>query len=340
MLHSPRLICSVVIAFTTVIAIINFASTGKNEGTQLKSSKGIAPKGIHYDMSRDPMVFGTRKGRNGEVYDRKMKLKLVTEIPLGKSNFKKQFDMTMDAKETIEDLGQDSQTVENNFFHFTRTQDSVTNDKKSNLSCDTTIARNEAEVACLDLYDMLGRKKYVVNGDGTIVLHEKKEGEKSNSVADLGSKQLQQIVRLLKHIPSELAVKAGDVWDASADMGDRGKLSATGTLLGYVDYEGFDCAAIDIKGTLAMESEQVMATMGGTIASAIASQVSVPDDATIHTIMYYDYKNGLLRWSSTTMSMVITVMQKSGYGLTMPITEIIESSSRIEGEMHVEPLVA
>lgn len=138
--------------------------------------------------------------------------------------------------------------------------------------------------------------------------------------------QVSQVTNLLSYLPPpKKAVKAGDKWDVlfETDL----VFSGSAELLGYVNYNGFQCAVV--RGFAKVDNEKGDSMIGD---DAYGTMLEV-EDGTIETIIFWDPKFNIPRYAKTDINMKTDIEDVDGVDgiqtddleeMTVPMTETIE----------------
>jgi hypothetical protein len=133
--------------------------------------------------------------------------------------------------------------------------------------------------------------------------------------------------RILQLVLSTEKMVVGNRWNCSEDLGDMGHMKGTGTFLGYCSVDGKDCAVFSIIGILHIDLISMTKELIDDEVTGSTFNDTDISDSSINSIIYYDYEDGLIRWSETHQKLTITSpdVQREG-NVTYP-TEITTISS-------------
>ena len=132
--------------------------------------------------------------------------------------------------------------------------------------------------------------------------------------------QVSQITNLKSYLPltSTDLYKPGDSWDVEfyTDV----KFIGTGTLLGYINYNGIECAVIKNEFQLNTEADNILDTDD-------LEEVIEIEDGSISSIIYWDVAAKIPRYLKTTIYMTteLDMDDDKVEPMVIPMTEIIES---------------
>lgn len=286
------------------------------------------------DVTRGEAILEVNRRKGGVTYLDTFTIHTDSDIEMFGKHVTSIVDMSMKMESTVEDLAEGGQAVD---AIIKSVEMSMSTPPSLEIACNTeTDDTEEASPACLPLYSMVGTSNhYVVDDEGNIAESSEDEPteEANNPLGNLQpSNQMEQTSRLLQLVPSH-PVKPGESWDASADMGDMGSFVGDGTLVGYKNYEGTDCAVIQTEGLLTVDIAKAAAAMGGGGATPGAMDLGVEDGATMTSTMYYDYAACLPVWSETEVEMVMTMPNPiSDERMEIPVHEIVQTVTEIKAD--------
>ena len=138
---------------------------------------------------------------------------------------------------------------------------------------------------------------------------ERKRGEREGAVkksSDLHA-QIDHSTQLMSVVPKTFQVKPGDSWPVEEEtMDGLETIEATGTLLGYIDSKGIDCAVISVSGSLRVQLDAIQKRDGFKKDNDSShSTVQSLSNATFSRIMYWDYQNTVTHWSEANLTGVL-----------------------------------
>jgi len=209
------------------------------------------------DTNREASVLtvGVRKG-DGAIYVDTMETESLSTIDLdGEELLDITMSMLMENTVEVMDLPGGGKSIDATIKHIRFQITESARGVETSLLCDYSEEQSEPPPDCVEfgLNLRVGQSQhFVVDDEGTI---SDGLGDSAGPHANVGpSEQVQHTSRLLQLIPYH-PIASGDSWDVSADYGEMGSFIGTATLLGYTDFEGFDCAAILVTGKMHFELE-------------------------------------------------------------------------------------
>ena len=149
-------------------------------------------------------------------------------------------------------------------------------------------------------------------------------------------KQIEEQSCILGLIKSDGAIQPGDTWDSSIDMGEVGLYDGTGTLLGYREVDGVDCAVFSNEGSFHIDYENIVSAIFGknnNMFGELFKDVNI-SDASMTTLVYYEYETNLVRWSKTSQLIVMEMPDPmdDSKKMSIPLEQNIVTTSRIKPE--------
>ena len=146
-------------------------------------------------------------------------------------------------------------------------------------------------------------------------------------------KQLEQMMNtwMTKGFP-ETAVKPGDTWplDVTMDMAAMGSMSLKGTytLVGYQDYNGHNCAVIDMDADMSMALSGIGDAEEAEMLKAMAMKIT--DGKTISR-MFYDNDLNWMRGMDMTQTMTMAMKNPvDGTEMTIPTTQKMKMTVEVK----------
>lgn len=295
------------------------------------------------DKSRGARSFLANKRPSGHTYLETMKLLSETKMNIAGTQMDSVTSMRIESLVTVSDnskAGTTHVTAELTRMEFQMET------AGAKMECDTDIDETASDDLCTTMYDALHKaSNYDINSDGTLVdATADSKGVVVTTGTDQDSAELPgsgnvnfqenwaQTERLLKLVPSDSEIKPGDTWDSSEDMDDLGHFTGKTTLLGYRDIDGHDCAIFSSVGMLHVDYEKTLKKLfgGNDMMMSIMKDVNI-SDASIDTLIYYDYSFGLVRWSKTHQTMNFEAPDILGQGtMSFPIDQTIVTTSRVK----------
>ena len=157
------------------------------------------------------------------------------------------------------------------------------------------------------------------NGNIVEVANEGSEGgEKFDAMVRAQSKiqsHFSTLSRLLGSVTDQ-EVKSGDTWQTNLDV-DFGSVEGVSTLLGYIPFDGADCAVLYMNGTYHMDLAKSLEAIGQS-PDSVGSEYT---NAAATQAMYWDYEEELVRCSQFNSSAVIKMKNlESGADVEVPMT--------------------
>lgn len=309
-------------------------------------------KAVVLDTERDARVFKIGMPASGHTYLESMKIESITSMEIMGTHMDTVTNMRTETETSIvtdpinTELTQVETMIKRMEFHMETVGVS--------FECDTSEDKDSANDMCISMYDIINvPSNFTLNEEGEIVdasgigadvvtkIQKLTSGkDKETDPKPLGMDRLnptqhwEQKSRVLELLPSDsIAVKPGETWDSSVDFGDIGTFKGTGKLLGYRKIDGRDCAVISSIGVLHVDYQKVVGTMFGDndAFKELMKDITV-DDASMDTLVYYDYEYNFVRWSKTSQSMTMEMpnMLDSTTKTKIPIDETVVISSRIK----------
>ena len=150
----------------------------------------------------------------------------------------------------------------------------------------------------------------MVDQDFTIVqldqsecdLHSGMQQHEDQTTGLTASDQFESILRMMQVIP-DYPVKAGDEWTFEMDAGLLFKTKAQ--LLGYVDYDGNDCAVISMTGDFQGSLDDTISVTDDEVMKVLSS--TNIEEGTMTSVLFWDNEMSISRWSSIEMDYVISM---------------------------------
>lgn len=144
--------------------------------------------------------------------------------------------------------------------------------------------------------------KIVENDESECDLHSQMQQHDDQPTGLTASDQFESIFRMTQAVP-DYSVKAGDEWTFEMDVGIIFQTKAQ--LLGYVDYDGIDCAVISMTGEFQGSLEDALNVADDEVNNILSSSNIL--GGTMTSVMFWDNETGLSRWSSVEMDYEINM---------------------------------
>jgi len=285
------------------------------------------------DMDREPAVFSAGVRKSGFTYLDSMKSEALTHMDLGAGML---LDMAttyiVENEVEVRDLAGGGKGIDVTIqrIKLEVEQSGTIEGMASDLVCDTRDTAHPSECSAMDLSSLVGQSHhFVVDDEGTIA-----EGPQDAApLAQVGpNEQLQQASRMLQLIPFH-PVAPGESWDAGADYGAMGHFTGTATLLGYKDFEGYDCAAIHVTGELHLDNQFLQDVATSMLGGAAGPTGLTISDAPMSVKILWDNEMNLARYSKTDMAYTMGMDNPvGGSKMKIPIHAVTVMHSQVEEE--------
>lgn len=169
-----------------------------------------------------------------------------------------------------------------------------------------------------ELHGIVGSEtKILVNDEFSIVetndsecdLHSAIQNHDDQATGLTASDRFESISRMMQAIPDH-PVRVGDKW--TLEMNTDVVFKTTAELLGFVDYDGDDCAVISMTGEFEGSLEDAISSISTDDAMLDDTMMETLTETTIaegemNSMMLWDNKRGISRWSSIDSHYVITM---------------------------------
>lgn len=133
-------------------------------------------------------------------------------------------------------------------------------------------------------------------------LHSGMQQHEDQTTGLTASDQFESISRMMQAIP-DYPVKAGDEWTFQMDAGLLFETKAQ--LLGYVDYDGNDCAVISMTGDFQGSLDDTISVTDDEVMNMLKS--TNIEEGTMTSVLFWDNEMSISRWSSIEMDYVISM---------------------------------
>jgi len=243
---------------------------------------------------------------SGGTYTQKSALEIKQVFPLnGKEHSSLSY---MDVENTMF-VSDSSNVVVGGGKQFDITLNHVAMTQKSmgiEVKYDSEKSDNESNLLSDEFGDLVGQTA-TINTDGNYQIIRtssdtgSQETEESSASSVTPSSQFELVSRMIKALPVESA-KPGDEWDIQINLESFEEIDGHAQLLGYIQYDGADCALIIINGTVAFD---MSALVEGVDAAASELGIMQMKDGKMSSVMYWDHQENLARFTEINLSFTL-----------------------------------
>jgi hypothetical protein len=292
---------------------------------------------IVYEKKRAPKIFNV-KTRVAGHYVESMKAITDTQMTFGDQEMDSAITIVTESDVVVTD---DATTGGSHITAAVTHMEMISETAGFKIECNTDEDSEVTNAACIDLYKVLGdnitfdldkdgniisasgpgsdfvKKAYVKKGSSPL---ETTPSATDSSNGDEFKDKWTKTSRMLQLVPTDAEVKPGDTWDSSTDLGEIGHFTGTGTMLGYRTVDDRDCAVFSFTGTLQMNMDKLVDAVGdsSSLMASVLEDVKM-SDAKMDSLMYYDDELGIMRWSKTHQTSVMTMPDMTGEKDTISI---------------------
>lgn len=170
--------------------------------------------------------------------------------------------------------------------HVTMTQESMGIEVKY----DSKESDNNKSNFLTDLDDLVGKNEIINTDDNYQIIRTSSDpgSQETEQKSITPSSQFELVSRMINVLPEE-SVEPGDEWNIQIDLGGGIEMiDGQAKLLGYIQYDGTDCALIMLNGTVALD-------------------VSTVTDGKMSSVMYWDHQENIARFTEIDLSMSVHI---------------------------------
>jgi hypothetical protein len=299
----------------------------------------VLAHGQALDTSRGPEVLKF-EWKTGTTYVQKMEMDQNSKISMGGQTMDQKMKMNMEVEMAVSKVpGSSNKKIESEYKRIAMNMNSMGAEMKYDSDSPDTATGPLAAMG-----GMVGQKFTLIADESNHIvdvqgIEELTKAMGANPMAAqmskqfLDKKQLEQMMNtwMAKSFPAK-AVKPGDTWpvDYTMDMPGMGSVSLKGTftLAGYQDYNGHDCAVIDMEADISMALTGIGDAEQAEVLKAMAMKVK---DGKMASRMYWDNDLNWMRGMDMTQTMSMSMKNPAdGTEMTIPMSQKMKMTVEVK----------
>lgn len=259
----------------------------------------------YLDIDRPRKLFRP-EFESGVTYMQKIDLEIREEFPLNGKGVSSHTHMAIENSMSVSDTSGGGKKFDITLNRVAAIKQTI----GLEMRYDSNESDNERSPLTAALDGLVGKSTTIETDNNYQIMranHTLLPGNKESSENKISSGQFEQVNRMTKTLPKE-PVQPGDEWDVQIKLEDSEEFDGKAQLVGYIEYNGVDCAVIRMNG--AVNSSDTIKSLEGNSNDneSLQSINTMPlKDGKMTSVMYWDHEENIAQFTVIFMSKTITM---------------------------------